>query len=633
MSRSKRTIKFTRRQFLGALPLVAFIPGKKTLTLENDSIIYQLTLTKDVITGRTFRNKVTGQTISLPVEEFQLKFDNGKTVSSDRIEMKHGSGDSSMTEMLFSEKSGLQVRVKYSLSKNSHYLRKQISVRNSGKSSGRLLIADLENWQGVKCGWDSMHADPLHFGSHPVFCDSLWAGVEFVTAFNEYNESGFTLRSRPGGLKIGNKWTDLHSTVIGVAESGKVRNAFLAYIEDIRIAPPRFVACYNSWWTMPKVVKQQDNLSLIRELRDGMYQRHGVFFDIITTDMGWSNPRSIWEIDRSILPKGFDDIREIVEPAGGRLGLWMSPSELYPPVCDYDWAEKNGYVVVRSDGDNLPVPKPALSLADPKYRTETCEQLRKLISENKLGHIKYDGFKAIEYQTHDGLLPGEDSVEPLAAYSLELLKVSKETDPNMVTEPTYMNSFYNYISPWIIKYSDTVWGNAVDCVVGVVPAPDYRESHTNAREFMIFKSIDQIWLPQNALQYFDITHVDEREGFPNHAAMAFARGRFFISTYLNPKLMSDDDWRIYSGLLRWGRENSGILRNTIILQSHVEKGEPYVYAHWLEMRGIIAVRNPSNENFEFSLDLGKAGSPEGLADAICYTQFPYRRGIAGGITC
>ncbi|MGO8750168.1 MAG: hypothetical protein ACLQNE_29835 [Thermoguttaceae bacterium] len=61
----------------------------------------------------------------------------------------------------------------------------------------------------------------------------------------------------------------------------------------------------------------------------------------------------------------------------------------------------------------------------------------------------------------------------------------------------------------ILKYADTVWANGEDCVVGIGPAPDYRESHTNAREFMVFQSLDQVWLPQNAIHYFDIIHVDD----------------------------------------------------------------------------------------------------------------------------
>ena len=107
------------------------------------------------------------------------------------------------------------------------------------------------------------------------------------------------------------------------------------------------------------------------------------------------------------------------------------------------------------------------------------------------------------------------------------------------------------------------------------------------------------------MQSFDIVHCDDPAGFANHAAMAFARGRFFISSYITPKFMSDDDWRIYAGLLRWARANQEILRNTVVLPSRVELGEPYVYAHWLGSRGILAVRNPSNETKEFRIDLNK----------------------------
>ncbi len=637
-----RTTALTRRQFLAASGLTLVVSGtqaagQQQCMLENEALRFGITIGDRTIRARSFENKLVGQSIPLPTEEFLFEFDDDSTVSSGDLELRlPAAGDRSL-ELLFWAKSGLEVRVRYHLAPQARYLRKQISIRHEHASGRRLLRVDLENWRGVRRGWDSMHADRFPHGSHPVFCDDLWAGVEFVAAFNAYGPDGFTLRSRPGGVPLGSEWVDLHSTVVGVARTGGVRDAFLRYIEDIRLAPARILACYNSWWTLPTVVKQRDNLALIRQLKADMYDRHGVFFDIITTDMGWSNPRSIWEIDRSILPQGFDDIRGIVESAGGKLGIWMSPSELYPPVCDYDWAQKSGYVVLRPELDDpsgkQPVYRqPGVSLADPKYREAAKGQLKKLIRENGLAHIKYDGFWAIEHRPHHDLLPGDDSVEPLAAYSLELLQASKEANPHLVTEPTYLNSIANYISPWILKYSDTVWANAEDCVVGIGPAPDYRESHTNAREFMVFKSLEQVWLPQDALHYFDIIHVDECEGFPNHAAMAFGRGRFFLSTYVNPKLMNDEDWRIYAGLLRWARRSADVLRHTVVIPSRVELGEPYLYAHWLGARGVLVVRNPSNENREYVLDLSKAGAPSELVDGVCYTQYPYRRGIAADLT-
>lgn len=616
------------RTLLAAAP-VRLAAARKPHVLRGDAIEFAIAVDGEKVVSRRVVNRLTGEALELPAEEFALEFAGGHTVAAAELSARVAKADAAEIELLFSGQ-GLQVRVRHQLPAGKPYLRKRISVRRTGGAALRLLRADLDNWQGVRRDWRSMTADRLRFGSHPVFCETWWAGVEFVAAFNQYGGDGFVLRSRPGGREVGAGWFDLRPTVAGVSRPGAVRDAFLAYLEDIRLAPPRMVACYNSWWTLPKVVAQRDNLALIRELRAAMYDRHGVFFDIVTTDMGWSNPRSVWEIDRSILPAGFDDIRAVVEPAGGKLGVWMSPSEQYPPVCDYDWAEKNGYVVLRPDAGKRG--GTAVSLADPRYRGETKAALKKLIRENGLEHIKYDGFRALETKGHHGLLPGEDSVEPLAEYSLQLLAASKEEKRKLVTEPTYMNSLANYISPWILMHSDTVWGNSGgDCPPGLGPAPEYRESATNAREFYIFSSLNEVWAPQNAVHYFDIVHVDAREGFANHAAMAFGRGRFFVSTYLNPKVMDGEDWRIYAGLLRWARANRDILRNTLVLPSRVELGEPYVYAHWLGTRGILAVRNPSNENREFTIEPGRTGAPRQLADAVCYTQYPYRRGIAAGL--
>jgi len=96
--------------------------------------------------------------------------------------------------------------------------------------------------------------------------------------------------------------------------------------------------------------------------------------------------------------------------------------------------------------------------------------------------------------------------------------------------------------------------------------------------------------------------------------------------------MTDADWEIYAGLLKWARRNQEVLQNTVILTSRVELGEPYAYGHWSGRRGIVAVRNPCNESKKFTLDLAKAGAPKGLSDAVCYTQYPYRKGILEGVT-
>ena len=631
---------FTRRACaqkllgLSAFPLGLAAAATDRGALRSAALAFELLLANGRVVSRKFTNRLIDESIELPADDFTLEFENGVTARAGAFKATLASRSASRIELLFAGGAGalggLQVRVQYELPPGKAYLRKQISVRQSGGEPRRLLRADLDNWQGVKRNWDSMHADHLPHASHPIFCETSWAGVEFVAAFNEYSRDGFVLRSRPGGKPVGAEWVQLRSTVAGAAEPGMVRDAFLRYIEDVRLAPPRLVACYNSWWTLPLRIGRDEHLALARELSSKLRGGHGVFFDIFATDEGWTDPKSIWKLDRKNLPDGFADIRAIVESAGGKLGLWMSPSGTYPRSLDYDWAQKNGYVVVNpTEADR----RRGVSLACPKYREAAKEQLQALIRENGFDHIKYDGFIAQEDLPHDGLLPGRDSVEPLAEYSLQLLQVSKQANPQLVTEPTYLNSLANYISPWIIGHSDTVWGNSGgDCPLGINPAPDYREAHTNAREYYIFSSLGECWLPQNAMQYFDIVHCDDGKGFPNHAAMAFGRGRFFVPTYVNPKFMTEDDWRVYAGLLRWARKNRDILRNTVVVPSRVEAGEPYVYGHWLGSRGILAVRNPSNETKSCVVELGKTGAPKQLSDAICYAQYPYRKGFADGLS-
>jgi len=530
----------------------------------------------------------------------------------------------------YSKPGGPEVRVDYSLPRDKHYLRKAIAVRWRYGAPGRLMEAELDNWKGVRRNWRSMQADRFRYGSHPIYCDSIWAGVEFVAAFNEYGPDGFVLRSRPGGMPLTSQWTQLNSTVVGVSEPGRVREAFLHYIDDIRLTPPRLVACYNSWWTLPLKIRNTELVALARELKAKLYDSNGVFFDIFTIDEGWANPQSIWQLDFEALPNGLADVRSVVEAAGGKLGLWISPSGVYPRSLDYKWAEKNGLVVLWAGPGHWH--RTGVSLADPRYRLRTKQQLQDLIRDYGLTHVKYDGFIAREERAHHDLLAGDDSVEPLARYALELIKASKKANPDLVTEPTFLNSLANYISPWILRYADVVWANSGgDCPRGLGPAPDYREAHTNAREYYIFSSLDEIWLPQNAVQYFDIVHCDPGGGFANHAAMAFGRGRFFIATYVNPLFMTGEDWRIFAGLLRWARANQDLLRNSTVLRSRVERGEPYAYGHWLGSRGLIAVRNPSNESKEYLLELRKTGAPAALEDAVCYTQYPYRRGVAAGL--
>ena len=626
--------QWTRRdcgKLLLAGPIAPLLAARTaTVTVGNEAMQYRFSMDANSVKSKTLVNRLTKEEVPLPAREFRLEFDGGITVTSPECEMEGAQTSPVGLAFRYRSSTGLQVDVKYEAPAGKAYIRKHISVSAPDGVKRRLLRAELENWEGVKRTWTSSTADKVPYGSHPIHCDTLWAGVEFPAAFNRYDANGLVLASRPGGRAIGKDLFALRTSVAGVCAPGEARPAFLRYIEDIRHAPPRMTSCYNSWWTTPLEIKRQDVEQLMGELKEGLYDTTGSFFDIVTTDAGWSDRQSIWQIDTKNMPNGFRDVRAMLEPMGAKMGLWISPSEIYATNIDWDWARKSGYVVV----DPFPNQRNhGVSLADPRYRSQTIQKLKELIGKNDFYQIKYDGFIASEVTPHHDLLPNEDSVEPLADSVLELMDASYKTRPDLLTEPTFWNSWANYISPWVIAYGDSVWANAGgDCPLGVGPAPAYREAHTTAREYFVFSSLDEVWLPQNAVQYFDIIHCDAADGFANHVAMAVGRGRFFLATYINPKFMRAEDWKVYAAFVKWAKLNQSVLEHTEALPSRVELSECYAYAHWEGKRGIVVVRNPSNETATYKLDLARCSAPKDLRGAVCYSLYPHRQGLRDGLS-
>ena len=160
-----------------------------------------------------------------------LEFQDGTTTRSSACTLRSSATDRLQLELMFvsDQSPGMEIRVRYRLPAGKPYLRKQIAVRQVRGAPARLLRADLDDWRGVRRDWNSMHADRYPYGSHPIYCEDLWAGVEFVAAFNAYDKDGFVLRSRPGGTPLGAEWLELHSTVVGVADRGRVREAFVLH--------------------------------------------------------------------------------------------------------------------------------------------------------------------------------------------------------------------------------------------------------------------------------------------------------------------------------------------------------------------------------------------------------------------
>src|SRR5579872_7014805 len=137
-----------RRELLGsAIALAAPIglhggqekegEARKEYRLRNASIDVSLVTRQGRITSRRLTNNLANEVVDLPVTDFAFEFDGGRVTDSSAFRASVWQKSAESLQLLYSGKTDavadLQVRVEYSLLPAKRYLRKQLSIRHTGK--------------------------------------------------------------------------------------------------------------------------------------------------------------------------------------------------------------------------------------------------------------------------------------------------------------------------------------------------------------------------------------------------------------------------------------------------------------------------------------------------------------------
>ncbi len=162
------------------------------------------------------------------------------------------------------------------------------------------------------------------------------------------------------GVPIGAGQSVEYSSVVGFAQPGQMRRAFLNYIERERAHPYRTFLHYNSWFDIGFFTPytQQDALNRIHEIGEELNKKRGVTLDSFLFDDGWDDYHDLWKI-RADFKDGFAPLKEAAAEYGTAPGVWLSPWGGYGPAktTRVTAAKKEGYEIV-DDG---------LALSGPKY--------------------------------------------------------------------------------------------------------------------------------------------------------------------------------------------------------------------------------------------------------------------------
>ena len=450
--------------------------------------------------------------------------------------------------------------------------------------------------------------------SYPAFANGFFLGIEFPISSTRIESTNLILGHKPGLRPVSYSWYDSRKAIYGVAALGKEKKAFLDYITLNRPQPTGLHINYNSWWST--AATESNIRASMLQFYNNLTVPYGVAFDTYTIDHGWSNTQSIWEINTSpsAFPNGFTTVQSDAQSYGMSMGLWSSPSAMYPGALDTTWAMNNGYETYSNGTSRF------ACMAGNLYKTAYTNKLVNYATLYGIKQYKFDGYDLSCPASNHGHEPGVVlGSEAMAQAGVNAFQAIHAVSPNALLEATCF-SWGKVGSPWWLFYVNSITGAfGDDAPAGKIPCPIYRESYTTARDYYNLQGASLSPVPIAGQEVLGIIH-QTTEPFLNDGIITVMRGHAFLPLYINPSYMSGR-WSALAQLLTWARNNSGtILANTYpLIPASWENGnvpqftswavmprEIYGYAHCVNNQGLVVLRNPwiQPQTYTLTLDEG-----------------------------
>lgn len=517
----------------------------------------------------------------------------------------------------------LDVKLYLQWSKKEVVLRKWAEYRLTGSSNSHVVREIILDDIDTAASGLTLHPKQTAFlgpHSYPIFFMGFFAGIEFPIASTRIIDGHVITAHKPGVRMKSGVWYQSRKAVYGITPIGGEWQRFRQYIESHRPEPRGIFVIYDNWLTTANSYTEKEMLDLMHLLDQKLYRQNGVSLDAFRLVCTWSDPKSIWEIDRKRLPDGLTNFQKAVEAMGCKMGLWISPASCYPFAQDPEWAAKNGYETFTTKSGDISVTNTCM--AGIKYRTRFRDNLLDIVKTYDMHHIQFDGYRFECTASDHGHEPGELSAEAVAQGMIDVFKDLRAAAPKIYLHGAYGGNpspwWLNYINAFLVYYGD-------DAPFGRIAAPSYRDSCITGRDQANLQSSYGSPAPITA---HDVYGLYDQAPFPfvNDAVMSVMRGHMTNSIIVNPKYKNDQDWTKIADVIKWSRKNQSILKYTqpllpvswhdgkcpIVSYTAPIPREPYGYAHCTGSKGLIAVRNPWMTPAVYSLKLdGEIGlSPE-----------------------
>jgi hypothetical protein len=542
-------------------------------------------------------------------EEFRLRLEGGREVLprdfawAEPTKEAVGSG---LALVLSGEGKGvpLRARLAYTVLPGRPWLWKRISLQATDDG---VVVRDVQV-EEAKVADPSAKADLGGFGQ-PVFLSgkAFW-GLEFPAAENLQRDGLVTLTQHPGVRLETDRWWTSYPAAFGMAEGADAATAFRRYLAEIR-RPPRSYVVYNSWYDVQRgEMSVPVLLERARQLHEELTVKRGAPFDAVALDDGWQDRQSIWEIDPKGFPQGFRELHDGLKAMGVSIGLWH-PLTAMRYNLDTDWGAQNGYEVSPD--------KSFFCLSGPRYNAALRDELRRHTREYEIDYFKHD------FNAFDCAGEGHGHL-PEAPYGREA-NVRAETGMfdflSRIRPGVYLNpSGGMWLSPWWLKYVDTVWMQHCDDF-GYnrrVVAWEPRDWEMTYRDTALYRNlhIDRSQFPVSAIMTIGI--IDGKlnrlggdheplDRWANNVMVNVGRGSMLKELYITPSLLSAKQWDVLASALKWQQQFVPQMAAGRMLPVDPQWDQVYGWVHVNADGGFVCLRNPGMVAKRATVDLPELG--------------------------
>ena len=579
-----------------------------------------------------------------------MNADNELVLSSEDFKLvdvkKQNNRGVEQLDLLFKGPSSIRLRLTYQLPADAFYIRRRITVYDTLTSKHYLQVLaplDISFSAYQVCdvknsgGFGQPVALTLNSGG-------IFFGLEYPAATQDFimDQNWCYVKARQEVGKIIDK-NGISSdwAVLGITPDKNVKWWFYQYLNSQRISPLKPYTLYNTWYdlrspdypgvTPDHVMNERNVLKIIDLFKKNMIDKYGIKLDAFVLDDGWDNYQSAWELNRQTFPHGLKPVSDKLQQMGTVLGIWLSPCGGYSfRNKRINYMRLHGYEVT---GKPVNWWNQQLCLAGKHYSALFKRRITDFVKKDRVGFFKWDGIQFSCSDPSHGHPVGVYSRRAIMDTVISMVKAVRGLNPNVFLNITSGT----WLSPWWVKYANTVWMQGEDYGYAHVPSISKRDAAMTYRDFILYEDFvkNNFWFPIANLMTHGIIKGKLQElgdtsepfdKFTNNVVWYFARGVTMYELYISPDILTDAQWQALSQALKWAKANFDVLKNSFFIGGNPQKRQAYGYIHFSGRKGILALRNPFIDSTHISVQLSPAYGLNANAQNLVIEQvYPYHQ--------